>query len=176
MHSLLFLYLIFSQLILENNAKKVSENLIYIQNNKCLELCDTKGGTCTTDQICKCKRNYATIPSENFKFCNYQRKNKLISAFLELFIGFGTGHFYSGRKINGCFKFIITTFSCCCSLCMIVLGSKFDTETNDQNQTTLKIAVILSMVCFLVFIFWQLCDCVLFLCNAYLDGNGIELY
>ena len=59
---------------------------------------------------------------------------------------------------------------------MIVLGSKFDTETNDQNQTTLKIAVILSMVCFLVFIFWQLCDCVLFLCNAYLDGNGIELY
>ena len=172
-----FLFIIILLQIFNKSLSQYGEGQsIIIQTDKCIELCDSEGGTCSIDQICKCKSGYSSFPLETIKFCNYKKKNKFLSAFLELFIGFGVGHFYCGRQVNGYFKLILYSTCCCCSMCMIICSARIDLETNDENETSLRISVGIAMVCYLILLFWQFGDCALFLCGYYTDGNGIELY
>lgn len=167
-----------------------SSKVELLPKDKCKEFCDENGGVCnTTTLICKCKYNYASFHNDyidvnlngndtinNNKFCNYAKTSKLKSAFIEIIFGFGTGHLYSQRKLNGFLKLITYSFSFCCCCCLMILSAKIDTDNIDENQTFLKISTFLFLMCYCILIIWQIIDFVLFICGVYVDGNGIELY
>lgn len=182
-----------------------AEDYATLRNSYCnTRNCDENGGICD-ENICKCKDNFTTSTKGNaitiyqnsnfyydfnFKFCNYERKRALYAAVMEFFMGFGMGHFYSGRKINGCIKliFFITLF--CTSFCSLVIGIKLAenqgiTDFRNLNNLVPENYANLSAVKFYFFIFaciinvifiWQIFDFLMFILKIYLDGNGINLY
>jgi hypothetical protein len=140
-------------------------------------ICDDTGGTCINDEICQCRDEFTTLPiGKNYKLCNYERKRSVSTAFLELLVGFGMGHFYCGRNINGSIKLILFMLLCCCCYCSILAAYKL-TEENRQDLNTLVVYLlrIYSIVTNLLII-WQVIDFILFITGVYLDGNNISLY
>lgn len=163
--------------------------------------CDENGGICDGD-LCKCKENYTTstkgnvmhvykqntISDLNLKFCNYEMKRSVYAALIELFIGFGMGHFYTGRKLFGCLKLILYILLCCVSFCSLAIGIKIAEDHNlnlnnfneNNNQThnhpAVKFFLLMSVsICNFLFI-WQLFDFCLFMFKVYKDGNNLPLY
>jgi hypothetical protein len=163
--------------------------------------CDPNGGICESN-ICKCKENYTTstrgniisvsyqnsLSELNMRFCNYERKRSLYAAIIELFIGFGMGHFYSGRKVFGCLKLILYLLLTCISFCSLAIGIKIAEDhgiTNIQlnlisNNEAINPAVkfffyvCVSIINFIIL--WQLFDFFMFIFKIYKDGNDISLY
>lgn len=173
--------------------KYVRDNIIYLiclltldvvlcgnnnNNTFCNTICDEVGGVCIEDSICKCIEPYTTLPNEsNYKLCNYAKKSKLIAAFLELFIGFGIGHFYTERKINGYLKLMLYMLLCCVGCCSIAIGLRFNSDNPDGptgNQAAKFFFFIYA--CVLNFMMaWQIFDFFLMIFGVYVDGNNIEL-
>ncbi|MCQ2820949.1 MAG: TM2 domain-containing protein [archaeon] len=101
--------------------------------------CKLENTNCTDyGQICECKKEFATKEGAEV-FCEYKRKKQLTAFLLELFVGFGAGHFYRGEYLMASLKlaaflfgiYIICLFpltvkcfdSCCESDCCIILIS-----------------------------------------------------
>jgi hypothetical protein len=99
--------------ILNNSTSKLLES--NSNSSKCTEkICDLIGGECIDDETCKCRSGFTTLlRNSNLKLCNYERKSSILAAFIELFLGFGLGHLYSGRKIFGIFKLFVSCLLCC---------------------------------------------------------------
>jgi hypothetical protein len=142
----------------------------------CNTICDEVGGTCIEETICKCNEPYTTLPNEgNYKLCNYPKKNKLIAAILELFIGFGIGHFYTERKINGYLKLMVYLLLCCIGCCAIAIGLRFTSENAEEYGNAAKFFFYI-YYCVLNFMMaWQIFDFFLMIFGVYVDGNNIEL-
>jgi TM2 domain-containing membrane protein YozV len=140
-------------------------------------ICDEIGGICISSEICQCRDEYTTlILNNNYKLCNYERKRSINTAFLELLIGFGMGHFYCGRYIHGSIKLISFILLCCSCYCSIILAYKL-TEENRQDFNNLVYYLLKIYSCVTnMLIFWQVIDFLLFICGVYLDGNNIALY
>ena len=67
--------------------------------------------------ICECNKGYSSFDKEhNISstdiYCCYSKKSKLISFLLELFLGFGIGHFYLGNITFATIKMFIQIFLC----------------------------------------------------------------
>jgi TM2 domain-containing membrane protein YozV len=150
-----------------------------ITNSQCdLNNCSTFGGICINNNICKCKDNYTTIYIfDNHQLCNYEKTRKIYCALLELILGFGVGHFYSGRKVNGYLKlYIFSTIYLIC-YCTIMAAMKIDLDNgNDVRHTTFKFAMLFYICCYGVLLLWQIVDSFIFLLGGYNDGNDIPLY
>jgi hypothetical protein len=153
-----------------------------IINKYCLLFCDDKGGVCLNN-MCKCKINYTTfLNSDDKKLCGYKKINKLVSGFLELIFGFGIGHFYCYRNINGSFKLMIYILLLCFACCSIALGIRL-AHSHDQNEQHLNRSnpfikcsqYILAFILSIIF-FWQIYDFFMFIFGVYKDGNGVLLY
>ena len=79
-----------------------------------------KNGSTREDQLpnCTCYEGYSSYDIEVLKkgntniLCCYKKKGMLTSFFLELFIGFGAGHFYMGNYIFACIKMAVQIFLC----------------------------------------------------------------
>jgi TM2 domain-containing membrane protein YozV len=140
-------------------------------------ICDEIGGFCIDDNICECKEGYTTLSTaHNFKLCNYERKKAIKIAFLELFIGFGIGHFYTARYINGSIKLIIYSLLCCCCYCSIAIAYKLTQENQEGFNTMVTSFLKAYGIITNLLIVWQIIDFILFITGGYTDGNNISLY
>ena len=67
---------------------------------------------------CKCNLGYSSYDidvlnkSDSTIHCCYKQKSHLTAFYLELFLGFGSGHFYIGNINFGLFKFFVQLFLC----------------------------------------------------------------
>jgi hypothetical protein len=142
-----------------------------------IDNCDEYGGICDENNTCECKENYTTLPThKSHKFCNYERKHKIAIAFLELLVGFGMGHFYCGRKINGSIKLMIFIILCCGCFCAVAFMAKISEEHRDNHNEVLLVLFKFYGTISNIFIIWQTYDFLMFLTGVYKDGNNIPLY
>jgi TM2 domain-containing membrane protein YozV len=159
----------------------ISCQVLNLKSNEtfCYTICDEVGGTCHGDQICQCKDAYTTLPEEkNHKLCNYAKKSKILFTVLELFIGFGVGHLYAERKVNGALKLIIYLLLCCISCCAVGLGIKFEQERvqGAPESSAVKFFFFIYAIILNIILTWQLFDFLMIMFGFYSDGNDIPLY
>ena len=143
--------------------------------NKCEIFCNEKGGKCINNLTCICYYNYDTIYFKDpIKLCNYKKFNKYYSAFTELLIGFGFGHFLCDRILSGYIRLIIQLLICFLISCFLSVSIRINYELNDSSllKKTTKISVYVVLFLF----FWRFFDFIFFITNKYKDGNNIDLY
>ena len=170
-----YYYIFFIKIIMTNDINNNINNI----PEKCLELCSQKGGICTENLKCICKKGYSTdFSDENFYFCNYKQYNKKIAGTLELIFGFGFGHFYCHRYLNGFIQLIIEYILCCLMACITCILFKLDMEAYNGyiSENTYTITCIYFPSIFLALVLWQIADSIYFFSCYYKDGNGISLY
>ena len=154
------------------------KNIISLVNitEKCQEFCSMEGGECSINLKCKCKEGYSTLfTEENIILCNYKRYNKITVGLIELFFGFGFGHFYCKRFLNGyiqLFGEFISYYILACLFCYFLF---YDNSFNIFFPLTHSFLKLYCPLAIVVVFSWQVIDCILFFRGFYLDGNGIEL-
>ena len=160
-----------------NDDNRVNNDINFLLN-QCYYLCSEIGGICTDDLKCICKEGYSTdFRDENFCFCNYKQYNKYITGTIELFLGFGFGHFYCKRYLNGYIQLCIDFLICCLMACLINIYIRLDIIFNNGNPYyTYLISNYYFPLLAISLVSWQIIDSILFLCSFYKDGNGIDLY
>lgn len=157
-----------------------SEQSFIIKNSsKCTtKICDSLGGQCIEEETCKCNEGFTTLlRNNNMKLCNYEKKSSIMAAFIELFLGFGLGHIYSGRKIYGIFKLLLSSLMCFVGCCAIAMGVKLESgERSFDHNTVIEFMYFIYGCVFNILVLWQILDFVLFIFKIYVDGNEIPLY
>ena len=164
------------------NQKFIISNLEINVTKKdiCSLLCDEGGGICDLSNkniSCKCKSEYTSFITNitNIKYCNYKKHSKTLSGLLELFFGFGIGHFCAERIINGYLKsfFCFLFYYCSCCFLSASIGREF--ISLEDQQISIKISTFIAS--FLIFfnLIWNIIDCLMFLTGSYYDGNNITL-
>ena len=158
----------------------IFKNIISLDNisQKCQALCSIEGGECLSNNLkCKCKEGYTTLfNEENFLFCNYKRSYKIVAGLIEFFFGFGFGHFYTKRYLNGFIQLFLEFIMYCLMAWLFVGLIIYDRRFNIFFD---KIYLFLKLCCPLIIMaifFWQIIDAILFFRGIYQDGNGIDLY
>ena len=111
-----------------------------------IEKCDLKGGFCSKYLNCSCHNGYLTFLKINDFKCRYNFAKFKLCLYL-IFIFCCLLSYYYIRKIR---------------------------KENDANEHPNISVGVLSTIClFILLIFWQLIDCILFWSGFYLDGNGM---
>ena len=92
---------------------------------------------------CECNMGYSSydiekLKSENNILCCYKQKGQLTAFLLEMFIGFGVGHFYLGNIIFGVIKLCIQVFLCTLFWCVTYFACNrehtFKTNSDEINN------------------------------------------
>ena len=94
--------------------------------------------------ICQCYMGYSSYDIEvqhingRYLYCCYKKKSQLTAFYLELFIGFGIGHFYIGNIYFGLIKFFLQIFFCLIFCCVLYHSCKKEhtiiINLNDMNR------------------------------------------
>ena len=94
--------------------------------------------------LCECNWGYSSYDIEHNLttssgiYCCYKKKSLLISFLLELFIGFGSGHFYYGGNTYGIVKMVIEIFLCVAAGCVTYFSCirehPFQTNITEVNN------------------------------------------
>ena len=154
-----------------------NEKFLITRNIKCdNKNCQAPYGVCADASTCKCLNGYANFVAEGQAFpgsyCNYEQKKQLVAFLLEMFVGMGVGHFYSGRVLFGVFKLLILlgplvlgVLMCCSSI----------VKSSDTSTCMGLVVMIGSCACICTAVVWQLVDLIMFGINSYKDGNGVPL-
>ena len=154
--------------------------IISIDNitQKCQALCSIEGGECLSNNLkCKCKEGFTTVfNEENFLFCNYKRSYKIVAGLIEFFFGFGFGHFYTKRYLNGFIQLFLEIISYCLMTCLFVGFIIYDRRFNVFLDTTYLFLKLYCPLIILAIFFWQTIDAILFFRGIYKDGNDIDLF
>jgi hypothetical protein len=159
--------LIFFFILITNSVSLICDN----------KICDEIGGICISNDLCNCKEMFTTYPTHyDYKYCNYEKKRKITTAFLELLVGFGTGHFYCGRIVNGSFKLIIYIILCCLSFCTIAMVAKLTEDGRENYINSIHFFLNIYGLIVNIILIWQIYDFLMFLTGVYNDGNNISLY
>jgi len=119
---------------------------------------------------CLCDEKYATKPQNNENRCNYKRKSQIIVFVLEL-PGFGIGHLYAGKYVNGIFKLVFWIFSYIIFIKMRIAYVK----RGDNDEKVISLTFI-SFILFIIMLIWYIIDLSYIGTGNYLDGNDIELF
>lgn len=104
-----------------------------------------KNGSTGDDQLphCTCFEGYSSYDIEVLKkgngiLCCYKKKGMLTAFFLELFLGFGIGHFYMGNYAFACIKLGIQIFLCVTMGCFTYFACSrehsFEMNYNEINN------------------------------------------
>ena len=137
-------------------------------------LCVLDHTTCTkydSTEPCYCKKEYATRENDNV-YCDYTRKKQLVAFLLELFVGFGSGHFYRGEYLMASLKLAAFVFGIYI-ICLFPLTVKcFDSCC--ESDCCIIIISIFFFLCSVGLAFWFIFDLVRFGKNKYLDHEGVE--
>jgi TM2 domain-containing membrane protein YozV len=92
---------------------------------------------------CECNMGYSSydiekMSTENNILCCYEQKGQLAAFLLEMFIGFGVGHFYIGNIIFGAIKLCVQVFLCTLFWCVTYFACNrehsFKTNSNEINN------------------------------------------
>jgi TM2 domain-containing membrane protein YozV len=132
--------------------------------------CHLPYGICLNSTLCICMPDYAnTVFNSNGTdgYCSYRKKNIIVAGFLELFLPFGLGHFYSGHILLGSIKlsYNLLMYTFC-----YFIQIKFNPE--DDNYFDLMVVCLL-FSCLIPL--WNVVDLFLFFTGSFNDGNGIEM-
>ena len=133
--------------------------------------CELKNMNCTEDKKnCTCKHGYVTL--KNTKYCEVAQKKKQLTAFLlELFIGFGAGHFYRHHYLMASLKLVAFVFGIYV-ICLFPLTAKCVTDCCDSDCLVVMVSIIFYLYA-LGLAFWYIWDLVYFGKNKYKDcSNG----
>ncbi len=144
-------------------------------------------------QSCICDEGWTSLSLKDSVLCCYERKSQFTAFFLEIGIGFGSGHFYIGNSVIGLIKLISCILLCCggwifaCCMCYKKELELIDEvnviyERKDEIRIKLrshplkyKIFNMLVIISAIAYLIWQIIDAFLFGLNIFKDSNGIEL-
>ena len=123
--------------LLEEEADK---NEVYINCTK--DTCDFSHMNCTEDnaEYCICNEDYATIKSNSLR-CSIERKKQLTAFLLELFVGFGAGHFYRHHYLMASLKLVAFVFGIYV-ICLFPLTAKCVTDCCDSDCLVVLVSII----------------------------------
>lgn len=131
--------------------------------------CPIGQGTCFENE-CVCAIGFVSLTNSE-RQCTYEAKDHTIAFFLEFFLPFGAGHFYTLKYFTGFIKLALFLFMClfwCGDICGIrirfAINSKWD-----------RIHISLVVINLLALVIMHLIDLICFGFNIYLDGNNVEM-
>ena len=92
-----------------------------------------------TNSSCVCKEHYV---DGEYKFCEYKQKKKQLTAFLlELFVGFGAGHFYRHHYLMASLKLVAFVFGIYV-ICLFPLTAKCVTDCCDSDCLVVLVSIL----------------------------------
>ena len=120
----------------------LEEEVDEVITNCTKETCEFTNMNCTEDnaEYCKCKDEYASIKSETKK-CTIQRKKQLTAFLLELFVGFGAGHFYRHHYLMASLKLVAFIFGIYV-ICLFPLTAKCVTDCCDSDCLVVMVSIL----------------------------------
>ena len=165
----------------DENEEKEKPKII-LKGNKdrnCIveaENCIIENMNCTnsSNTSCLCKENYV----DGDKYCQFKQKKKQLTAFLlELFVGFGAGHFYRHHYLMASLKLVAFVFGIYV-ICLFPLTAKCVTDFCDSDCLVVLVSILFYLYA-LGLAFWYIWDLVYFGKNKYKDcsnkGHCIDL-
>ena len=154
--------------LLEEEADK---NETYI--NCTQETCELDHMNCKENnpEYCICKEEYASIKSNPLK-CSIQRKKQLTAFLLELFVGFGAGHFYRHHYLMASLKLVAFVFGIYV-ICLFPLTAKCVTDCCDSDCLVVLVSIIFYLYA-AGLATWYIFDLVYFGKNKYKDCSHGE--
>ena len=139
------------------------------------EKCNLDNMNCTNDTRveCNCKEGFTTIKGDNNnKYCSIERKKQLTAFLLELFVGFGAGHFYRHHYLMASLKlvaFVIGIYI----ICLFPLTAKCVTDCCDSDCLVVFISILFYIYA-AGLATWYIFDLVYFGKNNYRDCSHDE--
>ena len=133
--------------------------------------CATENMKCNLDFTnCTCKDGYITY--KDSKYCELHQKKKQLTAFLlELFVGFGAGHFYRHHYLMASLKLVAFVFGIYV-ICLFPLTAKCVTDCCDSDCLVVLVSILFYLYA-LGLAVWYIWDLVYFGKNKYKDcSNG----
>jgi TM2 domain-containing membrane protein YozV len=155
---------------------KEASELRSLQNFACIDKTQSCNGhgECSADKTsCICDIGFATLPTSSSTQCNYQQKKQIVAFLMELFLGFGAGHFYTERYLTAGLKLGAFLYGIYI-ICLFPLSAKYLSEKFDNDCLVISISC-LYYLCALGLAFWFIYDLVQFGMNKYKDGNNVDL-
>ncbi len=164
-------FLIFSQIKIIL-CEQTEGGLIYCKT----EICNSTGGVCNKEGHCQCYFGYLTPNhlADHIK-CNYKQISSMKAGLLEILLGCGFGHFYSGRTINGWIKLICTFIFCGGLMTSVLFIRKIRQEVEAEDHSYISLFIVSMVIFKVIVIVWQMVDGILFFFKVYKDGHGFEL-
>ena len=134
--------------------------------------CERKNANCNDDfSICTCYKGYTNVT--NGKMCGYEQKRQLTAFLLELFVGFGAGHFYRGHYLFASLKLAAFIFGIYI-ICLFPLTAKWVSDCCDCDCLVILVSIFFYL-CACGLAFWFIFDLVQFGKNKYPDKNDVDL-
>ena len=131
--------------------------------------CNPEHMNCNQDKSeCTCKAEYATEKGGS-KYCEIERKKQLTAFLLELFVGFGAGHFYRHDYLMASLKLVAFVFGIYV-ICLFPLTAKCVTDCCDSDCLVVLVSIIFYLYA-LGLAFWYIWDLVYFGKNKYPDKS-----
>lgn len=166
-----------SEVIITNNSLRVledsSEMKVVEENLDCTNSDDcSKNGFCERGK-CSCFFGYVTTKDSNGFSCNYKQKIQVTAFILELFLGFGMGHYYSERFAHATLKLLALIVGIT-SICLYPLFMKC-IQRNEANDYLYCSVSCLFYLIAMGLAFLIIYDLMMFGLNKYNDGKGIPL-
>ena len=135
--------------------------------------CDIDHMTCEDQTLhlnCTCHEEYFSnfnneVPGE--KYCSIEKKKQLTAFLLELFVGFGAGHFYRHNYLMASLK-LVAFFIGIYLICLFPLTAKCVTDCCDNDCCVIIVSIFFYLYA-LGLAFWYIWDLVYFGKNKYKD-------
>ncbi len=145
-------------------------------NNTCITVACGDGhcnqnSYCLNNMACLCSPGFVTVPLTNDFQCCYEQKKQISAFLLELFVGFGAGHFYVGRHDYAGAKIFIFLFMSLSIITLFILSKYLG--KSDGLWKYLKWGILILTILF--YLLWQTIDIIYYASNGYTDGNGVPL-
>ena len=124
----------------------------------------------TSHENCVCKEGYYSNFDNGLKgvkYCELEQKNQLTAFLLELFVGFGAGHFYRHHYLMASLK-LVAFFIGIYLICLFPLTAKCVTDCCDSDCVVIVISIFFYLYA-LGLAFWYIWDLVYFGKNKYPD-------
>lgn len=157
----------------QNITRALAESNTDVELFDCTKkVCSTERVNCNADNtVCSCKLEYST--SVDGHPCNYEKKRQLVAFLLELFVGFGGGHFYTERYLMASLKLVTFLFGIYI-ICLFPFTAKCMGDSCNSDC-----GVILTSCFYYLYSLglasWFIIDLVWFGKNKYFDGNDQAL-
>lgn len=152
--------------------KKNITNITHFDCNRTVSSrnCEPERYTCknrNNNTDCTCKDKYMSLDDHKENYCTVEKKKQLTAFLLELFVGFGAGHFYRQNYLMAGLKLAAFIFGLYI-ICLFPLTAKFIIDCC-ASDVLVAISSIFFYLCACGLAFWYIYDLVQFGKNKYPD-------